>query len=253
MKSRIIIYICLLLIGCGSHKDHALLYQEMMAEAPMDELIREGRQLRFAYKHKDTTFLTPFFVHWQNDSQPISNSEFEKLSDVEKAVYEIFQEFYKQGQNLHQSEYLVVQNEINYKIVSDSVDLDTIDAFYAGDLEYILSGSISDFKPNIQVSNKKIVFLFNNYLKALESLFEQGRGGWSKRAFLLPKIRVEPGHWGGYYHYVTFPEVHVIVFNESLSEARINYRATWHTGYYTIYEKGDSGWTRVEDVFNWIE
>ncbi|MEZ5357905.1 MAG: hypothetical protein R3F48_03680 [Candidatus Zixiibacteriota bacterium] len=224
-----------------------------MAKAPMDEIIREGLQLKFAYKHKDTTFLMPFFTRWQNESLPITDIEYDRLSEVEKAIYDVFEMFYVRGQNLHESEYLVVQNTIDYKVVTKMIGLDTLSSYSMSELRLLQEGRIDDFRPDIKCRGKKVLYLSDKYLEAVTSFYKSG-GFFGKREFLLPKMKVQPNHWSmKFYYYVTFPDVHEITFNESLDQARIIYRATFNTGRYAIYERSNSGWLMVKDVEKWIE
>lgn len=55
----------------------------------------EIKTLRKAYKKKDNTQLYQFFKNWENEVQPISETEWEKLNAIQKETYHVFKAFYQ--------------------------------------------------------------------------------------------------------------------------------------------------------------
>ena len=61
-------------------------------------------------------------------------------------------------------------------------------------------------------------------------------------------------HWGNGWHYVTFPEIEFIKFNDSFSKAVIRFRSRWNGGGEAKYENKNSNWIRVKyNPVAWVE
>ena len=91
--------------------------------------------LNQAYEQKSYVLLDKFFENWRMEKTPITDEEYQKLSDVEKDVYDIFYEFYnpKDLSNLKLEKfeydyykdvkYFILKSTIKYRIIiSDNYD-----------------------------------------------------------------------------------------------------------------------------------
>jgi|WetSurMetagenome_2_1015567.scaffolds.fasta_scaffold198145_1 hypothetical protein len=91
--------------------------------------------LNKAFEQKSYELLDRFFENWRMEKKPISDEEYQKLSDIEKDVYDVFYEFYnpKDMSNLKLEEfeynyyknvkYFVINPEIHYGVLkSDNYD-----------------------------------------------------------------------------------------------------------------------------------
>ena len=89
----------------------------------------EARLLKYSYRKNNSDSLNSFFFKWKNEFKPISNNQFENLSDTLKDVYNIFSDFYtphdleriggsEWGDSLYANVgYFIVQNRIDFTIV----------------------------------------------------------------------------------------------------------------------------------------
>lgn len=96
---------------------------------PQEELLYN------AYEKKSYELLDKFFENWKNEKTSITDSEYQKLNDVEKDVYDLFYVFYlpKNTTNLSLNEYeytyytkvkyFIIHSKIHYHIlISDNYD-----------------------------------------------------------------------------------------------------------------------------------
>jgi hypothetical protein len=60
------------------------------------------------------------------------------------------------------------------------------------------------------------------------------------------------GHWGGYWHIATHPDVSNIIFNHSFTKAQIVFRVGYQGGE-AMAEKHDDQWIITNSKTTWIE
>jgi hypothetical protein len=73
-----------------------------------------------------------------------------------------------------------------------------------------------------------------------------------KQKFLNNYIIVLYGHWGGYWHLETHPEIFNIILNKYGNQAIVNYRLGYQGGN-AIYKRIDNDWIFVDGGLTWIE
>jgi len=73
-----------------------------------------------------------------------------------------------------------------------------------------------------------------------------------KYNILRSYIPILHGHWGGYWHIVTHPDVSIIIFNKTLTKARVDFSFGYQGGE-TILEKEGDDWVIKESKETWIE
>lgn len=133
------------------------------------------------------------------------------------------------------------------------------------DLEKV---EIKDFRPQTTLPSNKILYLTTDYqTELIQFLGNQhsplGSGGimnparatkktWMRQKFLNIYLNVIYGHWGGYWHLETHPEVSLIVMNPELTKARLYFRLVYQGGE-AFFEKKDGKWTLIESKLTWIE
>jgi hypothetical protein len=229
-------------------------------------------KLEVAFKQISTDTLGQVFLEWNKKVKP-NTTEFIEQNDTIKAVFDVYKEFYKPldllklgdwewGNNLNSNcKYVVVQNKIFYAVMlPDSVD----------DFSWSTShkDSINNFRPPLNIDNKKILYLTTEYEKALNQFLgtestEMGTpnimnpsrpDGESEKRFemIRPFIPVLHGHWGGYWHLETHPDVAYILLDKTLTKAKINFRVGYQGGE-TILEKQGNKWTIKKSEATWIE
>jgi hypothetical protein len=166
------------------------------------------------------------------------------------------------------AKFIVVQSVVPFLIYSDNDFAKLAGSFSSNDkVNQIKKDSVTDFAPIVSYYDKQVLILtkkyediLNEYL--LNSIFGNKkkfdeadfRLVHTKRAFLLPGIEIATEHWGNGWHYITFPEVFNIQFNQSFSKAIINFRSAWNGGGDAKYEKQNGKWIQKEYSPNtWIE
>ncbi len=268
--------------------------------------------LEEAYKKKSEDQLNEFFASWQKEIPPVSNEEFDSLSDIEKEVYNAFCAFYNpiDLQTIGRSEwgdsiyrdvnYLIIQNSLYYRVQDkvfftaeekvaiykkslakdgqkgiDSLKIQNIPSFgeewvleeLVGN-DWILSDTISDFRPPISLSNRNIVYLNSLYYtgltKFLGSIIKKNKERLNytyylsekevkkRQLFLEQNIKVWEGHWGAYWQLLTYPEVNSIIFDKEMEYAKVFFRIVYEGGE-ALLKKENGKWRLISSKLTWIE
>ncbi|MBI5733100.1 hypothetical protein HY967_04060 [Candidatus Jorgensenbacteria bacterium] len=241
--------------------------------------IRDNRRLDTAYAKNDFKATEVMFDEWSNcDQDRLQVYEAGRASQPEiiKNAYAIFEDFYtpqdmmrvtsgRVGNDTYKdAKYIMVQGTI-YLTVRKTINR-------PGGHEYLclpnLEIILEEFVPNISVPGKKIIFL-NSHRDTLLTRFlgsehhPLGEGGIMNPAhaggesakrleFLNHYFRSFHGHWGGYWHLVTFPHI-FIDFNEDYTEANVGFRANFAEGGSALYKKTDGVWKLIRSRLTWIE
>jgi hypothetical protein len=229
-------------------------------------------KLEFAFKQNTDDTLVQVFLEWNENVKP-NTTEFIEQNDIIKAVFDVYKEFYKPldllklgewewGNNLNSNcKYVVVQNKIFYAVMSPN----KFDNF-----SWLTShkDSINNFRPPLTLDSKKVLYLTTEYDKALNQFLgaestEMGTpnimnpsrpAGESEKRYemIRPFIPVLHGHWGGYWHLETHPDVNYILLNKTLTKAKIDFRVGYQGGEATLEKRGNR-WTIKKSEATWIE
>jgi hypothetical protein len=230
-----------------------------------------------AYEDSSSELYNEFFNRWENDSKPLSNNEYNQLSDTLKEIYNLFYEFYYPQKMIYpydfETDYYVLQNEIQVFIVSNSIE-DTF--FYKigfnkkelaeNNVKYIFK-----IKPKIKFHDKKILYLTTEYEKYINDFLfyntedivklRKGEERCTKIAavqkprvdFLKPKIHCIPHHWISAFWYYTFPYIEYIFIRDDLKIAQVGYRIDSSMHRVNLYKKINKEWLLVYKESNGIE
>ncbi|MGB8192787.1 MAG: hypothetical protein WCF67_12745 [Chitinophagaceae bacterium] len=231
------------------------------------------KKLESFHSKKKTDSLIKFFADWNRAISPTAKASIIQ-NDTIKSLYDIHYAFYKPrdllklgnwewGNKLNESsKYVVVSTSINYVVL----DTDNIgDAEI--DLKYI--NTIFNFRPIVaDIDNTNVLYLTGEYQNALNRFLgnkyaDLGTGnimdpampkGESEKRyrFLRPYIPILHGHWGGYWHIETHPDISRIVFNKQLTKARIYFRVGYQGGEATMI-KMNGEWKLEKSKETWIE
>lgn len=228
--------------------------------------------LETAFKQNSADALRSFFIKWNEQVKP-NTAEFIEQNDTIEAVFSIYKEFYKPldllklgswewGNKLNSNcKYVVVQNKIFYSVIpSDNIE--------DSDGQTLYRDSLINFRPPLNLDSKKVLYLTVEYDKSLNkflgrksteigtpNIMNPSRPvGESKKRYemIRPFIPVLHGHWGGYWHSETHPDVSNIVLNNSLTKARVNFRVGYEGGEATLEKKGKE-WIIKKSEATWIE
>ena len=264
MIKRILFIVALLgLISCEK--------QNFNEDKMTYEAIQLLRKLEVAYKNSSTKDIDSFFLEWEKSVSQSSNDVIDQ-NEVIKSIFIIFKEFYApsdlkklgdwEWDNMNAGyEYVVVQNTIYYYVSSN----DIVERYSLGIEQY---DTITNFKPPVNTNLGKVLYLTDEYRKAINTFLGSESTGvgvgsimnpsmpvgesQKRYEFLRKYIQIIPGHWGGDWHIATHPEVINIVFNNTLDEACINFRVGYMGGE-AMFSKEGAKWVLKSSRATWIE
>ncbi|MDP4254660.1 MAG: hypothetical protein Q8938_11690 [Bacteroidota bacterium] len=219
--------------------------------------------------------LSSFFCVWHESSVPDDSSRVGS-NDTVAAVYSIFRCFYKPfnllklgqwewGNRLNEgARYIEVQGSIGYVVLPvDSVA--QMNGFTNLKERTIV---LDDFRPQVDVPDSMVLYMNSAYDSALNYFLGTasttvGRGnimnpsspeGASERRYQLlrPWLPILHGHWGGYWHLETHPEVNLVLLNRSLNLAMVEFRVGYQGGECILDKKG-TRWVIRQSSTTWIE
>ncbi len=236
----------------------------------------ELKNLEKAFKNKSQNQFSQFLEQWQSESNPITSSDI--LSNLHKEVYQIFKDFYNPfnlqrigtgewGEELYLDiDYVIIQNSIfinTYK--TDSLNFHV---FANTDSLVLSKDSIINFRPDLKFEQAETLYLLPKYELVINKFLgsrnyplgtggimnpSRAKGKSAKRLkFLNKKLNIIHGHWGGYWHIETHPEVFSIDFNQGRTIAKVNYRLIYQGGE-AIYIKQNGEWKLKDAHLTWIE
>ena len=212
-----------------------------------------------------------FFEEWNRSVQQNSD-DYINQNETVKSIFDIYKVFYNPldllklgdwewGNDLNSGcKYVVIQNKIYYYIMPD----DNLDGPYWNEER----DSISNFRPPIDLSPDKVLYLTEEYEKALKIFLgsestEFGEGsimnpsmpaGESQKRYesLRRYIPILHGHWGSYWHIVTHPEIIDIIFSKNLDKACVYFRVGYQGGEAMLSKTGNN-WEIESSRATWIE
>jgi hypothetical protein len=80
------------------------------------------------------------------------------------------------------------------------------------------------------------------------------KGETGKRyQFIRNYIPILYGHWGGYWHLSTHPEIEYVFINNQLNHALVHYRIGYNFGYAELKKVNDDDWVMLWANMNGIE
>ncbi|MFT3885771.1 MAG: hypothetical protein QM724_10165 [Flavobacteriales bacterium] len=230
----------------------------------------DGLEERFAQlvAHPSTDTLEQLFSEW-NASVPPNTPAFIGTNDTISSVFAVYRAFYEPydllskgawewGNGLNEdSKYVGVQNKILYAVSPDG-------SAKTG-MKY---DSILDFRPPLDIEQGKVLYLTPTYASALLHFLGAGSteagtpnimdpsrpDSTSERryAMIRPFLPILHGHWGGYWHLETHPEVYAIVFDPALTTAEVNFRVGYQGGA-AILKRSGRDWHIESSKATWIE
>lgn len=260
--SKVIALPIVLLIVFACEKSRTvdtLPFPEQHAQAITDHLEE-------AYTENSEAKLKDILEHWHQVNPGIRASEI--TNEKEKNIYEVFKAFYtpfnigrlgqhEWGSDIYQGvQYIIIQNKIYYDF-----------NYHPGANN--VSDSIIDFRPDLTFNNGvKNLYLTLNYEIALNAFlgsdhYPLGTYGimspavpdeesYKRQQFLNKYLMIFHGHWGGYWHLETHPEVSVMHFDTGMQKVKFSFRVVYMFGE-AYLEKKDGRWELVSSDITMIE
>jgi hypothetical protein len=236
----------------------------------------EFKNLEKAYKKKSQSQYGQFLEQWRSESTPFISLD--SLSNLQKDVYEIFIDFYNPfnlqrigsgewGNKLYSDiDYVIIQNRIiMYTYKTDSLNFGV---FENTDSLVLSKDSITNFRPDIEFEEAKTLYLLPKYELVINKFLgsksyplgaggimnpSRAKGKSAKRLeFINKKLNIIHGHWGGYWHIETHPEVFTVDFNNDRTVANVHFRLVYQGGV-AIYIRENGKWTLKDSHLTWIE
>jgi hypothetical protein len=230
-------------------------------EKPADVIVS---QLTDAYEHNSVRKLKDILSEWEDENKARVLSGLE--NDIEKDIYKIFKIIYRPFNisSLGWHEWGEMYEDVNYVIVQNQVFYN----FAYGEDIYERTDTVKDFRPPLSFEGKTILYLTSNYHKAIYEFLQTeyaplGTTGVMSPAsptgesrdrleFLWNFLYILPGHWGGYYHIETHPEVEFIEFNTTANLARAYFRVGYMFGE-AEFGKTNGEWEMFSSAITAIE
>jgi hypothetical protein len=219
--------------------------------------------LEGAYWSNSLTEYHAFLGSWAT----IPAKELKELeTETEKNVYRVFQTVYSPFDisRLGNHEWGEMYGDLNYVVVQNRVRIDH--AYGQFDSEYV-TDTIIDFRPEIEIPDKTILYLTENYGEAIYDFLGVEVNPYrpedttinaltseetiDRLEFLNQHLAILIGHWGWYFHIETHPEVTYISFNKEEDKAMAYFRVGYMFG--TTYLSKNLEWQLDSSAITAIE
>jgi hypothetical protein len=260
MKKLIIIIALCSIIACEK-KDIDVEYGNIPSGA--SEILNK---LNEAYDQQSKEKLNQILEKWHLEYMSAKTDNIE--NDTVRNAYQVYLEFYtpfdigrlggsEWGDGLYSGvSYAIIQNKLTYDFDYESLSVAIFDTIF-------------DFRPAISFNNGvKTLYLTENYVYALNNFLGDeynpvGTGGimnpataggdsYEKQQFLNNYLKIIYGHWGGYWHLETHPEVYRISFDYNMENAIVYFRLVYEGGKANLTRQ-DGEWKLVSSRITWVE
>ena len=257
------------LISCNNpqEKDKNQRIEDIYKPVHRTEQISED--LEFGYNNMEPELIENIFSEWQKTVKS-NTAEYINQNETIAAIYNVFATFYKPKDlmkignwvcandiNLN-CKYIVIQNQLLYSIVNSN---------NINEIELINSRKelINNFRPPVNIENKNILYLTDEYEESIIDFLEIGSAGIEadgilkrpgtqgktnvKMELLRSYIPIQYDYLGGNLHFETYPFVNRIVLNKSLTKAKIDFCVGFQSGE-TLLQKVGNSWIIEESKIN---
>jgi hypothetical protein len=275
MKQILLVAAIFGLISCGQKNETKSNITHIKVEdeyKPTYTAIELNDKFNVLIDAQKTDGIDALMLEWNRTIQP-NSEDFINQNDTINAVFSVYKEFYKPydllelggwewGNKLNSaSKYVVIQNKVFYSVL-------TTNNLEGNDRRNSQRDSIVNFRPPVNLKKIKTLYLTAEYAEAINYFLgtvstEPGEASImspsrpkeeseKRYEMLRPYIPILHGHWGGYWHLETHPEVSSIVFNNTLTKAKIDFRVGYQGGE-AIFEKNGTDWIIIESKATWVE
>ncbi len=245
-------------ISCGSSPKESKFKVVEDSYQPVHTAQQLTEDLEFAYKHMEPVLIDNFFSEWQKNVKP-NSVEFINQNETIAAIYNVFDTFYKPNDLLKigswacvddinlNCEYIVIQNQIVYSIVNSN-NINEVD------LNFSKKNLISNFRPQITSESKNVLYLTDEYEESINDFLgkesmdpaqgdtlqsSQNQSNKRKIELLKQYIPILHDYWGRIWQLETYPYVNRIIFNKSITKARVEFYVGFQSGQALLEKKGN--------------
>ncbi|HEX3023280.1 MAG TPA: hypothetical protein VHP81_12920 [Lachnospiraceae bacterium] len=246
----------------------------------------EEISLARAYELGKPELARQYFEFWNEESTKRTREEYRDV--VEENLYKLYKAFFqpynmeplvdeqfmgyagKEVRALNKvAPYLVTQKQLPYTIQ----DISTMEDYLSGkgfspSIPRDERKTLYNFYPSVDINPEKVLHLTEKYEKDLNRFLgtrdpslmsdtrketESERAERERRKlFIQNYIPVLYGHWGGYWHLSTHPEVGLIILDRNLDRAVVEYRIGYNFGF-AEYRISNGNWEFVRATMNGVE
>lgn len=239
-----------------------------------DDLVRA---IETGCRARDTKPLASFLQDWHREHGPVAEGVLRKKPAFEQAVYALYSRFYVPVDRSKSADYIIVQGSV----AIDLVDADLSDLFRNRKARAMKGGTISriqiqDFRPVVNVGQKKTLYMDDDHLdvllrfltgkdeSVLESYWNESNGEVKElrgphdmmrlyRLYYLDELLdILPGHSGRGWHFETQPYVARVYLHTDFQSAIVVYQEDY-SGNEALMRQDKAGWRVVEKKATWIE
>lgn len=263
IKSFLII-IFLGTISCGSVPKESNLKKVEDSYKPVHPAEQITEDLEIAFYKKDPILIENIFAEWKKTVTP-NTVEFINQNDTIAAIFEVFNLFYKPN-DIHllgvwefdndlnsNCKYILVQNKIFYSILNSNK---------INKVDWIKSRKslLSNFRPPLTSDSINILYQTDEYEESFIDFLayaaprvieEKGKyleisdETQAKYELLKDYIPLRIGQKENIWHFETYPYVNRILFNKSITKAKIDFSVGSQFGMASLQKKGRN-WIIIE-------
>lgn len=255
-------------ISCGSSPKESKFEVVEDIYKPVHTADQISDDLEFAYTHMEPVLIDNFFFEWQKNVKP-NTIEFINQNETIAAIYSVFDTFYKPNDLLKigswacvddinlNCEYIVIQNQIVYSVVNSN-NINEVD------LNFSKKNLISNFRPQITSESKNVLYLTDEYEESINGFVGKkstepeevvtmqdsvNKSNKEKIELLKQYIPILNDYWGRTWQLETYPYVNRIIFNKSITKARVEFYVGFQNGQALLEKKGNK-WVIKESKIN---
>ncbi len=224
--------------------------------------------LEFAYKHMEPVLVENFFSEWQKNIKP-NSVEFINQNETIAAIYSVFDTFYKPHELLKIGDWACI-NDINldcrYIVIQNQIVYSTVNSNNVNEIDWNNSRKnlISNFRPQITSESKNVLYLTDEYEESINDFLgkesiesdqvetvqpSQNQGNERKIGLLKQYIPILHDYWGRTWQLETYPYVNRIIFNKSITKAKVEFYVGFQNGQVLLEKKGNK-WVIKESKIN---
>lgn len=251
-------------ISCGPAPKESNLKKVEDSYKPVHSAEQITEDLEFAFYKKDPVLIENIFTEWQKTVTP-NTVEFINQDDTIAAIFEVFNLFYKPN-DIHRLGVWEFDNDLNsnckYILVQNKVLYSILNSNKINNVDWIKSRKslLSNFRPPLTSEGINILYQtdeyeesFINFLGYATLLTIEEKGKFlgildetqTKYELLKGYIPVHIGQKENFWHFETYPYVNRILFNKSITKAKIDFSVGSQFGM-TILQKKGRNWVIIE-------